>query len=206
MIINTKFLIIVIILSFHKLLIYYINIFKNKNGRKEATRSREGKKGRRVLTNRMSYVRGEVSKDKSTCHGKYLYLIYQCQISEIFDDGAYVELLEYNRIKGMLLSSELSRKRVNYVKRLIKEGREEVLRVLRIDPQKGFFDLSKKSVKVEEIEEFKETYLKSKTVHGIMKLLSVKAKQPIEELYEMFCWPLYKKYGHAYIAFKNALK
>ena len=39
-----------------------------------------------------------------------------------------------------------------------------------------------------------------------MKLLSVKAKQPIEELYEMFCWPLYKKYGHAYIAFKNALK
>ena len=80
--------------------------------------------------------------------------------------------------KEVLLSSELSRKRVNYVKRLIKEGREEVLRVLRIDPQKGFFDLSKKSVKVEEI----------------------------EELYEMFCWPLYKKYGHAYIAFKNALK
>lgn len=106
----------------------------------------------------------------------------------------------------MLLSSELSRKRVNYVKRLIKERREEVLRVLRIDPQKGFFDLSKKSVKVEEIEEFKETYLKSKTVHGIMKLLSVKAKQPIEELYKMFCWPLYKKYRHAYIAFKTALK
>ncbi len=47
----------------------------------------------------------------------------------------------------MLLSSELSRKRVNYVKRLIKEGREEVLRVLRIDPQKGFFDLSKRALK-----------------------------------------------------------
>ena len=138
----------------------------------------------------------------------YLFLSnnIQCQISEIFDDGACVELLEYNRIKGMLLSSELSRKRVNYVKRLIKEGREEVLRVLRIDPQKGFFDLSKKSVKIEEIEEFKETYLKSKTVHGIMKLLSVKTQKPIEELYEMFCWPLYKKFGHAYIAFKQALK
>ena len=58
----------------------------------------------------------------------------------------------------------------------------------------------------EEIEEFKETYLKSKTVHGIMKLLSVKTQKPIEELYEMFCWPLYKKFGHAYIAFKQALK
>ena len=106
----------------------------------------------------------------------------------------------------MSLSSELSRKRVNYVKRLMKEGREEVLRVLRIDPQKGFFDLSKTSVKIEEIEEFKETYLKSKTVHGIMKLLSVKTQKPSEELYEMFCWPLYKKFGHAYIAFKQALK
>ena len=50
--------------------------------------------------------------------------------------------------------------------------------------------------KLEEIEEFKETYLKSKTVHGIMKLLSVKTQKPIEELYEMFCWPLYKKFGH----------
>ena len=86
----------------------------------------------------------------------------------------------------MLLSSEISRKRVNFVK--------------------GFFDLSKKSVKVEEIEEFKETYIKSKTVHGIMKLLAVKSKTPIEKLYEMFCWPLYKKYNHAYFAFKQALQ
>ena len=31
-------------------------------------------------------------------------------------------------------------------------------------------------------------------------------EEPIEELYEMFCWPLYKKFGHAYIAFKQALK
>ena len=132
--------------------------------------------------------------------------LVMCEIKEIFDDGAYVELLEYNRIKGMLLSTEISRKRVNFVKRLLQEGKQEVLQVLRIDTQKGFFDLSKKSVKAEEIEEFKEKYQKSKTVHGIMRHLAGKLHIPMEELYEQFGWPLYKLFGHAYYAFKEALK
>ena len=106
----------------------------------------------------------------------------------------------------MLLSSEISRKRTNYVKRLVKVGNEEILRVLRVDSQKGFFDLSKKSVKEEEKEEFKEKFVQSKNVHAIMKLLSFKTQVPILELYEQFCWKLYADYGHAINAFKQALK
>lgn len=106
----------------------------------------------------------------------------------------------------MLLSSEISRKRINYVKKFIKEGREEVLRVLRIDEKKGYVDLSKKSVKVEEIEEFKEKYQRAKTVHAIMRLLAYKTQCPIEQLYSEFGWPLYKIYGNPFVAFKEALK
>jgi hypothetical protein len=29
--------------------------------------------------------------------------LVMCKITEIFDDGAYVELIEYNNIKGMIL-------------------------------------------------------------------------------------------------------
>ena len=82
--------------------------------------------------------------------------LVMCKIIEIFNDGAYVILEEYNNIKGLLLCTEISRKRVNYVTRLIKEGKEEVLRVKTIDKEKGFIDLSKKSVKAEEVEQFKE--------------------------------------------------
>lgn len=106
----------------------------------------------------------------------------------------------------MILSSEMSRKRVKYVKKLVKEGREEVLRVIRVDTQQGYIDLSKKSVQSEEIEEFKEKYYQSKKVHEIMKILACKVKVNLEKLYSQIAWPLYKIYGHAFFAFKEALK
>jgi translation initiation factor 2 subunit 1 len=106
----------------------------------------------------------------------------------------------------MIYSSEMTRKRVKYVKKVVKEGREEVLRVLRVDTQQGYIDLSKKAVKTEEIEDFKEHYLKGKTVHGIMKLLSYNTKVELERLYPMVCWPLYKLYNHAHDGFKDILK
>lgn len=130
----------------------------------------------------------------------------QCLIRTTFEDGAYVELLEYNNINAMILSSEMSRKRVKYVKKLVKEGREEVLRVIRVDPVQGYIDLSKKSVQSEEIEEFKEHFYQSKKVHEIMKILAFKVKMDLEKLYIQLGWPLYKLYGHAYTAFKEALK
>jgi translation initiation factor 2 subunit 1 len=115
--------------------------------------------------------------------------------------------LEYNNINGMILSSEMSRKRIKYVKKLVKEGREEVLRVIRVDTQQGYIDLSKKSVlQSDEIEAFKEKYYQSKKVQEIMKILACKVKIELEKLYIQIAWPLYKQYGHAFIAFKEALK
>ena len=106
----------------------------------------------------------------------------------------------------MILSSEITRKRVKYVKRLLKEGKEEVLRVLRVDHKQGYIDLSKKSVKGEEIEDFKEKFHHSKKVHEIMKNLAFKVKIDLEKLYIQIGWPLYRIFGHAYTAFKEALK
>ena len=58
----------------------------------------------------------------------------------------------------------------------------------------------------EEVEIFKDKYFKSKAVHIIMKLLSDKTKIPLEKLYIQIGWPLYKIYGHAYDALKDAMK
>ena len=105
----------------------------------------------------------------------------------------------------MILSSEITRKRVKYMKKIIKVGSEEVLRVLRVDVTQGYIDLSKKSVKLEEIEKFKEEYYKSKKVDTIMKNLAIKTGKDIEYLYQNLCWPLYQTYGHAHDAFKEAM-
>lgn len=46
-------------------------------------------------------------------------------------------LLEYNNIEGMILFSELSRRRIRSVNKLIRVGRTEVVVVLRVDKEKG---------------------------------------------------------------------
>lgn len=56
--------------------------------------------------------------------------------------GAYVKLLEYDNIDGMILLSELSRRRIRSIQKLIRVGRNEVVVVLRVDKEKGEISLS----------------------------------------------------------------
>lgn len=57
--------------------------------------------------------------------------------SKIAEMGAYVKLLEYDNIDGMILLSELSRRRIRSIQKLIRIGRNEVVVVLRVDKEKG---------------------------------------------------------------------
>lgn len=60
--------------------------------------------------------------------------------------GAYVKLLEYDNIDGMILLSELSRRRIRSIQKLIRVGRNEVVVVLRVDKEKGGEDPQKQIV------------------------------------------------------------
>ena len=132
--------------------------------------------------------------------------LVMCLVTETDDSGAHTELIEYNYKKGFIASSDISRKRTKQVKKIMREGKEEILRVIRVDPVKGYIDLSKKNViKQDEIIAFEEKYKKSKTVHGIMKTLAKKINVDVEVLYKEFCWDLYNHFEHAYDALKIAL-
>lgn len=126
-------------------------------------------------------------------------------VKRIAEMGAYVSLLEYSGIEGMVLLSELSRRRMRSVHRLIRVGRLEVVVVLRVDKEKGYIDLSKRRVSPEEVEQFEERYSKSKTVHSILRHVAEVHDMELEALYKMVGWPLYSRYKHAYDAFKSAL-
>lgn len=151
--------------------------------------------------------------------------IVMVKVTQIAEMGAYVSLLEYNNIEGMILLSELSRKRIRSINKLIKVGRKEVVTVLRVDKEKGKFffcillyipflnifylgyiDLSKRRVGSEDVAAMEEKFAKSKAVHSIMKHVAKSENINVEKLYEQFGWPLYKKYEHAYNAFKLALQ
>lgn len=126
-------------------------------------------------------------------------------VKQIAEMGAYVKLLEYDNIDGMILLSELSRRRIRSIQKLIRVGRNEVVVVLRVDKEKGYIDLSKRRVSPEDIIKCEERYNKSKMVHSIMRHVAEKTNVPLEELYADIGWPLNKKYGHAVDAFKLSI-
>lgn len=126
-------------------------------------------------------------------------------VKQIAEMGAYVKLLEYDNIDGMILLSELSRRRIRSIQKLIRVGRNEVVVVLRVDKDKGYIDLSKRRVSPEDIVKCEERYNKSKMVHSIMRHVAEKTQTPIEELYQTIGWPLNKKYGHSIDAFKLSI-
>ncbi|KAH9478802.1 Eukaryotic translation initiation factor 2 subunit alpha [Psilocybe cubensis] len=96
------------------------------------------------------------------------------QVRQIAEMGAYVKLLEYDNTEGMILLSELSRRRIRSVQKLIRVGRNEVVVVLRVDKEKGYIDLSKRRVNAEDIVKCEERYLKSKTVASILRHVASK--------------------------------
>mmetsp|Transcript_5089 Transcript_5089/g.12783 ORF Transcript_5089/g.12783 Transcript_5089/m.12783 type:complete len:333 (+) Transcript_5089:210-1208(+) len=128
--------------------------------------------------------------------------VVMVQVKSIAEMGAYVSLLEYNNIDGMILLSELSRRRIRSVNKLIKVGRQEPVMVLRVDTEKGYIDLSKRRVSPEDAQACEEKFNKSKLVHTIMRHAAETTNSDLEETYKHFTWPLYKKFGHAHDAFK----
>jgi len=166
------------------------------------------------------------------------------QVRQIAEMGAYVKLLEYDNIEGMILLSELSRRRIRSIQKLIRVGRNEVVVVLRVDKEKGYIDLSKRRVSPEDITKCEERYMKARTVASIMRHVASRLptfdpdagdggadassdakkdqdkeadgattddivppvgpseEERLEKLYELIAWPLGRKYGNMYDAFK----
>merc|ERR1712137_185303 len=118
------------------------------------------------------------------------------RVNKVEDFGAYVTLLEYNNIEGMILSSEVSRKRIRSIHKHLRIGKQDVMQVLRVDKEKGYIDLSKKYVTDEDVESTMERFTKSKTVHSIMKHCAITCGMPVKDLLEQVAWPLYEEYSN----------
>lgn len=122
--------------------------------------------------------------------------------------AATCQMLEYNNLEAMLLLSELQRRRIRSVKKVIKEGRQEIVRVIKVNKDKQFVDLSKKRVDPEDIPPCEEKWNKSKASHSIMRQVAVlskgKSDYSMKQLYKLFGWEVAKDYGHLYDGFKSA--
>lgn len=125
------------------------------------------------------------------------------QVKRIVDMGAYVSLLEYDNQEGMMLLSELSKRRIRSVAKLLRVGRTEICMVLRVDQEKGYVDLSKRRVEPEDATAKEESFARAKAVHGIMRHVAQTHDIPVNDLCVKASWPLHKKYTDAFEAYKK---
>lgn len=115
-------------------------------------------------------------------------------IESVTDYGAYARLDEYGK-RGLLHKSEISSSWIRNMRDFVREGQKAVLKVLRVNVQKGHIDLSLRRVtKRERIEKVKswKRYRKAET---LLRGVAEKMELPPEEVYEKAGALLEEKYG-----------
>ena len=117
------------------------------------------------------------------------------QVKSLSDIGAYVSLLEYGRVEGMIQISEMSNRRIRSISKLTRVGNIEACLVLRVDADRGYIDLSKKRIHAEDDLKARDAFGKAKLVHGIMRHVSTITGTDVGTICSMIAWRLYKELG-----------
>jgi len=120
--------------------------------------------------------------------------------------GIYVSLIEFDNIEGLLLYSEVSRRRIRSMTKLIKTGKKEIVSIIRVDIDKSYIDVSKR-----QITDIETSYMKKK--RGLVKITNLISnnisrflKLNFEETRLRWVWQLGRKYYHVVRAFKIVSK
>jgi len=125
-------------------------------------------------------------------------------VQSVADYGAYVNLDEYNK-KGLLHVSEVSSSWIRNIRDFVREGQKVVLKVLRVDVEKGHIDLSLRRVtKREKIEKIM-SWKRERKAETLLRNVAEKAGISLEEAYEKAGAPMEKEYG-LYEGFEKAVK
>ncbi|KAL3090822.1 hypothetical protein niasHS_007197 [Heterodera schachtii] len=132
------------------------------------------------------------------------------KIDKIEEVGAYVTLSEYDNKEGMLQLSELSRRRIRSVNKLIKVGRSECVVVVRVE--KGVIDVSKRRVYPTDLVQCFDRYARAKAVNSILRhvaeQLGYTDNAQLLQLYDKTAWHFdrkMKKKAGSYEVFTKAV-
>jgi len=125
-------------------------------------------------------------------------------VESVTDYGAYAKLDEYDK-KGLLHISEISSAWIRNIRDFVREGQKVVLKVLRVDIEKGHIDLSLRRVtKREKIEKIM-SWKRERKAETLLRSVAEKTGLSLEEVYEKAGTPIEKEYG-LYEGLEKAVK
>ena len=126
------------------------------------------------------------------------------KIDKITELGIDVTLVEYDNIKGYISYSEVSRKKKFNINKILTVGKDVHLIVINIDTDKGYIDLSKRTINDEEIKLFDEKYKQYLHLYSIFKYLyhryhqfkSISDEKDFENFLNITLWKYQEKYDN----------
>lgn len=129
--------------------------------------------------------------------------IVMTKVTEIHPTFAYVSLVEYDNINGIIVASEVSTKLYKAMSRFLTIGKLQAAEVLNVDEVKGYVDLSKKSVKAEERDLCERKFKLGSQIYGIVNRLSALFDKPVRDLYDEWLWKIDSNIEVVYKLFKQ---
>ena len=116
--------------------------------------------------------------------------IVLCRCRETTDFGYIVELVEYGNIQGLILFSEISRKRIKVVSKVLQQDKIIVAEVINVDQDRKLIDVSKKNIKPEDIDNIMKQHHQRKKIYSIVKKYSKDHSGSVPDLYQTLIWNL----------------
>lgn len=131
--------------------------------------------------------------------------LVMCTVKKVFNQGAIVNLDEYNNKEGLLHITEISLRWVKNIRDYVKEDQKVVLKVINVNRERGHIDLSLRRVSDSErrlkLTDVKKKLREKKFIEFLAKNLNIE----IEELYKKLD-VLAEKFGTIYLGMEEISK
>src|SRR3989344_4995148 len=128
--------------------------------------------------------------------------IVLCKVTKLFPNSVFVELLEYRK-PGMVHISEVSPGRIRNLRDFVSIDRQIVCKILSVDKEKGYIDLSLRRVNSNQRREKLDEIKSELKAENLITNMAKKLKRPVEDLYKEIVTSVFKEYSHLYLCFKD---
>lgn len=124
-------------------------------------------------------------------------------VERVMNYGAFVRLEEYDNKQGIVNIRDFSLKWVKNPRDYLKEGQKAVLKVVRVNRERGHIDLSLRNVNEGERRNKLKEFKLEKRAEKLLSHFGKVSNTPTEKLREMFASSLEEDYGTLYDAFSE---
>ncbi|MEM7821866.1 MAG: translation initiation factor IF-2 subunit alpha [Candidatus Aenigmatarchaeota archaeon] len=129
-----------------------------------------------------------------------------CNVKRITPYAAWCELEEYPGVEGMIHISEVSGKWVHDIREYVKINKQCVAKVVKIDYQKNFVNLSLKRVSKDEEKDKMNIFRREQRAEKMLEQAAKELGKNLEQAYEEVGFLLQEKFGELFVAFEEAKK